>query len=152
MGCTSSKQENNWNGGESRRVLGAGEGSTKPTNSGRNPNAAAAEAAERRLKASQARGTHASNPRRGELAAKANKPARNEPEPRQEERIVVRHCFAQHSRLILTPAIVGLGDALLRQIHPYQDNFVVMLQLSDVQPILSLPSRSIQFFYSLIPR
>lgn len=41
-----------------------------PTPSGRE---AIAEAAERRAKAAQARGTHVSNPRRGELASKAGK-------------------------------------------------------------------------------
>ncbi|KAF5390356.1 hypothetical protein D9757_002905 [Collybiopsis confluens] len=49
---------------------------------------AAAEAAERRMKASQMRGTHSSNPNQGKLAAQAGKPAKNTPEPRQEERLV----------------------------------------------------------------
>ncbi|KAJ3734905.1 hypothetical protein DFJ43DRAFT_1062115 [Lentinula guzmanii] len=52
------------------------------------PRAAAAEAAERRLKASQMRGTHSSNPNRGKLAAQASKPAKVTPEPEQEERLV----------------------------------------------------------------
>ncbi|KAG2044832.1 hypothetical protein BDR03DRAFT_937334 [Suillus americanus] len=54
------------------------------------PRAAAAEAAERRLKTAHARGTNASNPNRGRLAeqvvtAKAAKPV---PTPRDEERLV----------------------------------------------------------------
>ncbi|KIK71026.1 hypothetical protein GYMLUDRAFT_254314 [Collybiopsis luxurians FD-317 M1] len=53
-----------------------------------NPRTAAAEAAERRLKASQMRGTNASNPDRGKLASLAAKPVKNTPEPREEERLV----------------------------------------------------------------
>ncbi|GBE77899.1 hypothetical protein SCP_0107810 [Sparassis crispa] len=54
------------------------------------PRIAAAEAAERRLKGQQARGTHASNPNRGKLAAQleASKSAVRAPEPRQEDRLV----------------------------------------------------------------
>jgi len=51
---------------------------------------AAAEAAERRLKAAQARGSNRANPKHGVLSSKlveANKPKRV-PEPREEERIV----------------------------------------------------------------
>ncbi|KAJ4484104.1 hypothetical protein C8R41DRAFT_769953 [Lentinula lateritia] len=53
------------------------------------PRAAAVQAAERRLKASQMRGTHSSNPNQGKLAAQASKPAKVVPESRQEERLVV---------------------------------------------------------------
>ncbi|TFL02719.1 hypothetical protein BDV98DRAFT_566304 [Pterulicium gracile] len=49
---------------------------------------AAAEAAERRQKEAQDRGTHVSNPNRGKLAANANKPAKLTPEPREEPRLV----------------------------------------------------------------
>ncbi|KAF9270225.1 hypothetical protein L218DRAFT_1071690 [Marasmius fiardii PR-910] len=49
---------------------------------------AAAEAAERRLKAAQERGTNASNPNRGQLAAKVAKPVKFTPEERPEERLV----------------------------------------------------------------
>lgn len=50
--------------------------------------AAAAEAAERRLKSAQARGTHHSNPNEGRLAAKAAQPVKIVPEERREERLV----------------------------------------------------------------
>ncbi|KAK7058959.1 hypothetical protein VNI00_001583 [Paramarasmius palmivorus] len=53
-----------------------------------NPRSAAAEAAERRMKAAQERGTNTANPNRGKLAAQANKPAKFVPEERQEERLV----------------------------------------------------------------
>ncbi|KAF9509346.1 hypothetical protein BS47DRAFT_1349356 [Hydnum rufescens UP504] len=52
--------------------------------------AAAAEAAEARLKAAQTRGSNLANPKKGVLSSKlveANKPKRA-PEPREEERIV----------------------------------------------------------------
>ncbi|KAJ4486181.1 hypothetical protein J3R30DRAFT_1466726 [Lentinula aciculospora] len=61
------------------------------------PRAAAAEAAERRLKASQMRGTHSSNPSQGKLAAQASKPAKLVPEPQREERIVL-HAARDHRR------------------------------------------------------
>ncbi|EIM92472.1 uncharacterized protein STEHIDRAFT_117483 [Stereum hirsutum FP-91666 SS1] len=56
----------------------------------KDPRAAAAEAAEQRLKAAQSRGTNASNPNRGRLAAQveANNKAGKLPEPQQEERLV----------------------------------------------------------------
>ncbi|KAH7911190.1 hypothetical protein BJ138DRAFT_1086051 [Hygrophoropsis aurantiaca] len=67
------------------------------------PRAAAADAAERRLKSAQARGTNASNPNRGRLAAQleATKTRKPLPEARQEERLVVRYqisrfLFATH--------------------------------------------------------
>ncbi|OAX42983.1 hypothetical protein K503DRAFT_766277 [Rhizopogon vinicolor AM-OR11-026] len=73
-------------------------GSTAAQSNGQNydaasphdPRAAAAEAAERRLKTAKARGTNASNPNRGQLAgqveiAKAAKPI---PTSREEERLV----------------------------------------------------------------
>jgi len=50
--------------------------------------AAAAEAAERRLKAAQARGTTVANPNRGKLAGQLAKPSKVVPESRQEERLV----------------------------------------------------------------
>ncbi|KAL0565593.1 hypothetical protein V5O48_016426 [Marasmius crinis-equi] len=49
---------------------------------------AAAEAAERRMKAAQERGTNQSNPNRGKLAAQAAQPAKFTPERREEERLV----------------------------------------------------------------
>ncbi|KAG2072666.1 hypothetical protein BDR04DRAFT_1096291 [Suillus decipiens] len=54
------------------------------------PRAAAAEAAERRLKTAHARGTNASNPNRGRLAeqVEAAKAAKSVPTPRDEERLV----------------------------------------------------------------
>jgi len=55
-----------------------------------NPVNAAAEAAERRLKAAQARGTSSSNPNKGRLAAQleASKVAKKVPETGPEERVV----------------------------------------------------------------
>lgn len=55
-----------------------------------NPRAAAAEAAERRLKTAHARGTNASNPNRGRLAeqVEAAKAVRSVPTSRDEERLV----------------------------------------------------------------
>lgn len=50
--------------------------------------AARAEAAEQRLKAAQARGTHSSNPNKGKLASQAAKPAKVTPEGRQDDRLV----------------------------------------------------------------
>jgi len=54
------------------------------------PRTAAAQAAEARLKSSQQRGTNASNPNRGHLAAKveAAKSAKRSPEPKPDERLV----------------------------------------------------------------
>ncbi|KAG1750007.1 uncharacterized protein EDB91DRAFT_1047118 [Suillus paluster] len=61
------------------------------TTSAPDPRAAAAEAAERRLKTAQARGTNTSNPNRGRLAGQVEtaKAAKPEPTPREEERLVV---------------------------------------------------------------
>ena len=56
-----------------------------PTPSGRE---AIAEAAERRAKAAQARGTHASNPRRGELASKAGKLNKTPTPTNEPERLI----------------------------------------------------------------
>jgi len=55
-----------------------------------NPRAAAAQAAEERMKAAQARGTNKSNPNRGLLAAKveASKSAARTAEAQQPERLV----------------------------------------------------------------
>ncbi|KAF8626542.1 hypothetical protein AX15_004844 [Amanita polypyramis BW_CC] len=50
--------------------------------------AAAAAAAEQRLKAAQARGTHTSNPNRGKLADQLTKQTKYAPEARQEEQLV----------------------------------------------------------------
>ncbi|KAG8704213.1 hypothetical protein FRC09_003698, partial [Ceratobasidium sp. 395] len=44
-----------------------------------------AKAAEERAKAATARGTNASNPKQGQLAAKINKPVTNQPYQREEE-------------------------------------------------------------------
>ncbi|KAG9118529.1 hypothetical protein FRC07_006911 [Ceratobasidium sp. 392] len=44
-----------------------------------------AKAAEERAKAATARGTNASNPKQGQLAARANKPVANQPYQREEE-------------------------------------------------------------------
>jgi len=65
-------------------TTGTGQGSDAP-----DPRAAAAEAAERRLKAQQVRGTNASNPNKGQLAnkLKASKTAKV-PESREEEQLV----------------------------------------------------------------
>jgi len=52
------------------------------------PRAAAAEAAERRLKTAQARGTSASNPNQGKLASQLAKPAKPVSQSRQEENLV----------------------------------------------------------------
>jgi len=52
------------------------------------PRAAAAAAAEQRLKAAQARGTNTSNPNQGKLAAQLAKQSRFTPEARQEEQLV----------------------------------------------------------------
>lgn len=56
-----------------------------PTPSGRE---AIAEAAERRAKAAQARGTHTSNPRRGELASKAGKLNKTPTPTNEPERLI----------------------------------------------------------------
>ncbi|KAG5648004.1 hypothetical protein DXG03_007038 [Asterophora parasitica] len=70
-------------------VLGQSSGATNPAaSSPSDPRTAAAEAAERRLKAAQARGTTAANPNQGRLAAKAANQPKFAPEPRQEERLV----------------------------------------------------------------
>ncbi|KAG6813277.1 hypothetical protein H0H92_012691 [Tricholoma furcatifolium] len=66
-----------------------GSGSTNPADpSPSDPRTAAAEAAERRLKAAQARGTNPSNPNQGRLAANAGKTPKPTLDPRQEERLV----------------------------------------------------------------
>ncbi|KAE9411108.1 hypothetical protein BT96DRAFT_802261, partial [Gymnopus androsaceus JB14] len=70
-------------------VLSASDNDAETANSHVDPRAAAAEAAERRLKASQMRGTNSSNPNQGKLAAQASKTPRLTAEPQQEERIVV---------------------------------------------------------------
>ncbi|KIK94365.1 hypothetical protein PAXRUDRAFT_455620 [Paxillus rubicundulus Ve08.2h10] len=71
------------------------ENSTSPPDgqnneSNTNPRAAAADAAERRLKSERARATHASNPKRGRLAAQleASRSAKPVPASRQEEQLV----------------------------------------------------------------
>ncbi|RDB28419.1 hypothetical protein Hypma_015504 [Hypsizygus marmoreus] len=70
-------------------VLGSSSGPTNPAGpSPSDPRAAAAEAAERRLKEAQARGTTASNPNQGRLAAKVANQSKLAPETRQEERLV----------------------------------------------------------------
>ncbi|EIW64681.1 uncharacterized protein TRAVEDRAFT_139761 [Trametes versicolor FP-101664 SS1] len=75
------------------QVLGSASSSGptgQPDGTRPDPRAAAAEAAERRMKASQARGTHSANPNAGRLAAQleAQKGAPRVPEPRQQEQLV----------------------------------------------------------------
>ncbi|KAF8445954.1 hypothetical protein L210DRAFT_2945575 [Boletus edulis BED1] len=72
----------------SHQVLGGPSSSnTQNGQSSTEARAAAAEAAERRVKSAQARGTHASNPKRGHLAAQleASKSVKPVPASRQEE-------------------------------------------------------------------
>lgn len=65
----------------------ASSSSTNPGDPSRSdPRAAAAEAAERRLKAAHARGTSASNPNQGKLASQLAKPPK--PSTQQEENLV----------------------------------------------------------------
>ncbi|KIM85223.1 hypothetical protein PILCRDRAFT_817222 [Piloderma croceum F 1598] len=88
MGSLCSKSDSHSGG---HRVLGSADGPSVSTSGPRPaPRSAAAEAAEARLKSAQARGTNASNPKRGVLAAKveAAKSAKRVPEQRQEERPV----------------------------------------------------------------
>jgi len=75
---------------EGHTVLGSSsEGHNAVPQSHSDPRAAAAEAAERRMKAAQARGTNSSNPKQGRLAAQvAKQNSRVQPEPPQEERLV----------------------------------------------------------------
>ncbi|KAL4243576.1 hypothetical protein ABKN59_001213 [Abortiporus biennis] len=84
MGSLCSKASNHSTG--DRQTLGSSNEDGAPSD----PRAAAAIAAEQRLKASQARGTSASNPNRGKLAAQleASKSAPRVPEPQQQERLV----------------------------------------------------------------
>ncbi|KAG7099221.1 hypothetical protein E1B28_001088 [Marasmius oreades] len=72
----------------SHTVVGSSGPATQPHSNPEDRRNAAAEAAERRLKAAQERGTNASNPNRGQLAAKAGKPVKFTPEQREEERLV----------------------------------------------------------------
>ncbi|KAF8560370.1 hypothetical protein OG21DRAFT_1502671 [Imleria badia] len=77
----------------SHQVLGRGASSSNVQNyqsTTTDARAAAAEAAERRLKSAQARGTHASNPKRGRLASQleASKSAKPVPASRQEGPLV----------------------------------------------------------------
>ncbi|KIK06976.1 hypothetical protein K443DRAFT_129544 [Laccaria amethystina LaAM-08-1] len=61
-----------------------------------NPRVAAAEAAERRLKAADRRGVNPSNPNQGQLAAKvAKQSSKQAPRDREEERLVVSLCLLQ---------------------------------------------------------
>ncbi|KAI0335282.1 hypothetical protein GY45DRAFT_1317213 [Cubamyces sp. BRFM 1775] len=88
MGCVSSKS-GTVSGGH--QVLGSASTTEGPSAGARpDPRTAAAEAAERRQKAAQARGTSASNPNAGRLAAQleAQKSAPRVPEPRQQEQLV----------------------------------------------------------------
>ncbi|KAH9849769.1 hypothetical protein C2E23DRAFT_348698 [Lenzites betulinus] len=73
------------------QVLGSASSSTGPPDGTRpDPRIAAAEAAERRQKASHARGIQSANPNAGRLAAQleAQKSAPRVPEPRQQEQLV----------------------------------------------------------------
>ncbi|TFK57288.1 hypothetical protein OE88DRAFT_1614260, partial [Heliocybe sulcata] len=79
MGSLCSKSSTHSGGhtvlGSDAQVLG---GDGPPASSSRgDPRSAAAEAAERRMKAAQARGTNASNPNQGRLAAQAEEAAKN---------------------------------------------------------------------------
>ncbi|KDQ63738.1 hypothetical protein JAAARDRAFT_189279 [Jaapia argillacea MUCL 33604] len=72
-------------------VLGSSSSSPQGAPAARpDPRSAAAEAAERRMKAAQARGTTTGNPNQGRLAAQleANKKVAKVPEQREEERLV----------------------------------------------------------------
>ncbi|EEB91749.1 hypothetical protein MPER_09844, partial [Moniliophthora perniciosa FA553] len=77
---------------EGHTVLGSSSSgntpSRQPAQAPTDHRSAAAEAAERRMKAAQYRGTSVANPNRGKLAAEASKPAKLVPEQRQEERLV----------------------------------------------------------------
>ncbi|THV04925.1 hypothetical protein K435DRAFT_850465 [Dendrothele bispora CBS 962.96] len=79
---------------------------------------AAAEAAERRQKAAQARGTHSSNPNQGKLAALAAKPAKFTPEPRQEERLVVSSTDNRHFMHIITYSNHALVGLIVKELFP----------------------------------
>ncbi|KAK0208346.1 hypothetical protein DFS33DRAFT_1302847 [Desarmillaria ectypa] len=88
MGSICSKSDA-YSGGHT--VLGPA--STTAASASRTPNpndarATRAEAAEQRLKAAQARGTHSSNPNKGKLASQAGKPVKVTPEGKQDERLV----------------------------------------------------------------
>ncbi|OCH96174.1 hypothetical protein OBBRIDRAFT_718948 [Obba rivulosa] len=82
-------------------------GSQRPAN----PRAAAAEAAERRQKAEQARGISSSNPKGGQLAAKleASRTAPRVLEQRQEERLVVGALSDCHTGMSDRTLQVGLN-------------------------------------------
>jgi len=70
-------------------VLGSSSSATTSAGpSPSDPRTAAAEAAERRLKEAQARGTTTANPNQGRLATKVANQRKFVPEPRQEERLV----------------------------------------------------------------
>ncbi|RXW22942.1 hypothetical protein EST38_g2905 [Candolleomyces aberdarensis] len=80
-------------GGGGKDVLGGGGGGSAAKDSPQNvddPRVAAAEAAERRLKAQQERGTNASNPKQGQLAAQAARQKSNLPPPsnQKDDRLV----------------------------------------------------------------
>ncbi|KIJ68433.1 hypothetical protein HYDPIDRAFT_81520 [Hydnomerulius pinastri MD-312] len=97
------------------QVLGGNTASPNAQNYGTtsNPRAAAAEAAERRLKSAQARGTNASNPKRGRLAAQleASKSAKAVPTSRQEEQVVVSGLFLTRPLpLFINFITVGLNE------------------------------------------
>ncbi|KAG6851050.1 hypothetical protein H0H93_002942 [Arthromyces matolae] len=93
MGSLCSKP-GNYSGGH--HVLGSQDGSNPAASSSSDPRTAAAEAAERRFKAAQARGTNASNPKQGQLAAKAGKISKTTTDSQQEERLVVSNPFQVH--------------------------------------------------------
>ncbi|KAG0708877.1 hypothetical protein DFH29DRAFT_794702 [Suillus ampliporus] len=98
-------------GSTATRSNGQDYGTTSPPD----PRAAAAEAAERRMKTAQARGTNASNPNRGRLAGQVEtaKVAKPVPTSREEEPLVV--CQALWSilyRSSLSLLLVGLNKTL----------------------------------------
>lgn len=87
MGSLCSKASN-YQGGHTVLAPSDSASGAAPT-SAPDPRTAAAEAAERRIQAAQQRGTHASNPKAGQLAAKAaQQNTKGHPEPQQPQRLV----------------------------------------------------------------
>jgi len=74
---------------EPQTVLGPHSATTSRQAAARpDPRTAALEAAERRLKAEQARGTNSKNPNAGKLASQIGNSSKAVPERREEERLV----------------------------------------------------------------
>ncbi|KAG6335278.1 hypothetical protein ID866_3807 [Astraeus odoratus] len=99
----------------SQQVLGGG-AQGQGYRSSADVRAAAAEAAERRLKQGQARGTHAANPKRGRLAAQLEASAKvaKTPATREEERLV-------HLLLVSDPATVTSLEPISRDAGIYDE-------------------------------